>query len=283
MPDLDHLGRAWRVTPGEYLKRRPATHRIPKPSSRYLTMRDGCRLAIDVYLPEVVAPGASQALAAPGAPQALVAPGAPQEQRPGAQSSAAFPTICILTPYYRRFATSGPGADPCPNALIYREMFVPRGYALVVVDVRGCGASFGTRDSFRSPRERDDYRELAEWISAQPWCNGSIGATGISYLGAAACFLASTGHPAVKAIAPLFAVSDTYSDHLFPGGLLSRIWMTAYDELMRALDLDLRDELGPYPYFNAPNFAGPQPVDDDADGSLLRAAIEEHHGSFKLR
>ena len=36
-------------------------------------------------------------------------------------------------------------------------MFVPRGYALVVVDVRGTGASFGTRDSFRSPRERDDY------------------------------------------------------------------------------------------------------------------------------
>jgi predicted acyl esterase len=30
-------------------------------------------------------------------------------------------------------------------------MFVPRGYVLVVVDVRGSGASFGTRDSFRSP------------------------------------------------------------------------------------------------------------------------------------
>ena len=32
------------------------------------------------------------------------------------------------------------------------EAFVPRGYAVVVVDVRGTGASFGTRDSFRSPR-----------------------------------------------------------------------------------------------------------------------------------
>ena len=52
---------------------------------------------------------------------------------------------------------------------------------------------------------------------------------------------------------------------------------------MRALDLDQRDLLAPYPYFNDPRFAGPQPVDEDADGSLLKAAIEEHHDSFRLR
>lgn len=272
MPDLDHLGGAWRVTPSEYLKRRPATHSIPQPASRYLTMRDGCRLAIDVYLPELDPRLRGDDTSVERGDD--VAP---------AQAGAQFPTLCILTPYYRRFATTGPGADPCPNAMIYRDMFVPRGYALVVVDVRGCGASFGTRDSFRSPRERDDYRELAEWIAAQPWCNGSIGATGISYLGAASCFLASTGHPAVKAIAPLFAVSDTYSDHLFPGGIKCTTVTENYDALVQALDLDLRDQLTPYPYFNAPNFAGPQPVDEDTDGSLLRAAIAEHHGSFKLR
>ena len=55
-------------------------------------------------------------------------------------------------------------------------------------------ASFGTRDSFRSPREREDSREIADWIVAQSWSNGVIGATGISYVGAAADFLASTGH-----------------------------------------------------------------------------------------
>jgi putative CocE/NonD family hydrolase len=238
MPDLDHLGGAWRVTPTEYLERRPATYAVPQPKSRYLTMRDGCRLAIDVYLPE---------------------------SKQATDGDARFPTICVLTPYYRRFKLSAPGADPSPNAAKYRDFFVPRGYALVVVDVRGCGASFGTRDSFRSPREREDYREIADWIVAQPWCNGSIGATGISYLGAASCFLASTGHPAVKAVAPLFAVSDTYSD------------------LVHALDLDQRDRLGPYPYFNDPRFAGPQPVDEDLDGSLVRAAIEAHRDSFHLR
>jgi hypothetical protein len=38
----------------------------------------------------------------------------------------------------------------CPGIARWCDLFVPRGYALVAVDVRGTGASFGTRDSFRS-------------------------------------------------------------------------------------------------------------------------------------
>ena len=221
-------------------------------------MRDGIRLAADVYLPQALTPGADV-------------------------SDARFPVIAILTPYYRRFKVTAAGVDPSPNAAKYRDFFVSRGYAMVVVDVRGCGASFGTRDSFRSPRERDDYRELADWIVGQAWSNGVIGSTGISYLGAAACFLASTGHSAVKAIAPLFAVSDTYADHVFPGGIMCTTVTANYDDLVRALDLDQRENLALYPYFNDARFAGPQPVDEDSDGAMVRAAIEEHRNSFRLR
>lgn len=255
MPDRDDLGRAWRVTPSEYLSRRPATLAVGAPASRYVQMRDGARLALDVYLPE----------------------GTPSGQ------ARRFPTIVVLTPYYRRFKVTAPGAEPSPNIAIYRDFFVPRGYALVTVDVRGCGASFGTRDCFRSPREREDHREIADWIVAQPWSSGVIGSTGISYLGAAACFLASTGHPAVKAVAPLFAVQDTYTDHVFPGGIKCTTVTENYDELVRALDLDLRDKLAPYPYFNDKRYAGPAPVDEDADARLLAAAIEEHKDSFRMR
>src|SRR5512134_361161 len=226
MSDRDDLGRAWRVAPSEYLARRPATHAVPAPRSCYVTMRDGCRLALDAYVPQ-------------------------------AKGIARFPAIVILTPYYRRFKLARPGADPSPNAAKYRDFFVPRGYALVVVDVRGTGASFGTRDSFRSPTERVDYREIAEWIVSQPWSDGVIGSTGISYLGAAALFLASTGHPGVKAVAPLFAVHDTYSDHVFPGGIMCTTITENYDDLVRALDLDQRENLAPYPYFNDHRFAGP--------------------------
>ena len=255
MTDKDKGSTAWKVAPADYVAAREKDFSVPTaPKSVYVTIRDGCRLAVDVYLP----------------------------QSAGGEGPEKFPTILIFTPYYRRFKLSAPGAEPTPNAAKYRDVFVPGGYAVVVIDVRGTGASFGTRDSMRSPNEREDSREIAEWCVRQPWCDGNLGATGISYLGAAACFLASTGHPAVKAIAPLFAVSDIYSEQLYPGGLLSKIWMTKYDELMIALDHDRRDLLAQFPYFSDPRFAGPQPVDGDAEGSLVRQAVAEHRENFKL-
>ena len=158
---------------------------------------------------------------------------------------------------------------------------MPRGYAVVVVDVRGTGASFGTRDSFRSPREREDSREIADWIVAQPWSDGRIGATGISYPGAASDFLASTGHAAVRAIAPLFAVWDTYADNYYPGGILLKELARSYDELMVAMDHDRRDLLKNFVYYANPDLAGPHPVDEDPDGTLLAQAIHEHLGNFR--
>jgi putative CocE/NonD family hydrolase len=259
MADAVRSGEGWRVSPADYAKTRPATFAVSPPRSLYVTMRDGCRLALDVYLP--------QSTASSDAPRSKL------------------PTLLILTPYYRRFKLK-PGApattEPSPNAGKWRDLFVPRGYAVVVCDVRGTGASFGTRDSFRSPAEREDYRQIAEWIVRQAWSDGSIGSTGISYVGAAADFLASTGHPAVKAVAPLFAVWDTYSDHYYPGGLLLNRLAETYDELMIALDQDRRDLLGKFAYFKDPNFDGPQPVDDDPEGGLARAAIAEHQSNFRM-
>ena len=254
MSDSDKGSGAWEVTPGDYLRSRERPFTVPQtPFSLYVGMRDGVRLALDVFLPQ------------------------------GAAATARFPTILILTPYYRRFKLNDATAEPSPNTAKYRDSFVPYGYALVVVDVRGTGASFGTRDALRSPREHADSREIADWIVCQPWSDGSIGSTGISYLGAAACFLASTGHTAVKAIAPLFAVSDIYDEQLYPGGMLSQIWTTAYDDLMVALDQDERALLARFAYFNDPRFDGPQPVDADADGALVREAVSGHRDNFKMR
>ena len=134
---------AWRVTPQAYLKDRKRPYGVSKkPFSQYVTMPDGCRLAVDVYLPQT--------------PEGVAAEGP-------------FPAITIFTPYYRRFALadSSKGDEVTPGSFRYRDNFVPAGYALVVIDVRGTGASFGTRDSFRSPREREDCRDIADWIQAQ--------------------------------------------------------------------------------------------------------------------
>ncbi|HEX3348112.1 MAG TPA: CocE/NonD family hydrolase, partial [Acetobacteraceae bacterium] len=252
MSDSDLAGNAWILPPSAYLGSRPPGHVITPPRSQYLAMRDGCRLALDVYLPE--------------------------------GAGGRVPCILILTPYYRRFALT-PGApsaiEAAPGAFRWRDLFVARGYALVVVDVRGTGASFGTRDSFRSPREREDYREIADWVVSQTWSDGRIGATGISYVGAACGFLASTGHPAVRAIAPLFAVWDTYADHYYPGGMLLNRLAENYDALMVAMDHDRRDLLQTFAYYAEPNLAGPAPVDGD-NGALRDEAVRQHLGNFRM-
>lgn len=257
MPDRDDLGSAWKVPPSRYLAGRPAEYRVGEPFSLYVASTDGCRLAVDVHLPDGDANDGS---------------------------GRRWPTVLILTPYVRRFALAKGANDveASPNSWRYREMFVARGYAVVVVDARGTGASFGSRDSFRSPREREDYRVIADWVVAQPWSDGAIGATGISYLGAACDFLASTGHPAVKAIAPLFGTWDTWIDHYYPGGLLIKALTRTYDELMVALDHDRADLRKNFPYFSNPALLGPAPVDDDRDGALMRQAVKQHLANFRM-
>ena len=110
---------AWITDPQTYLDRRVATHTAPSaPVSHYLTMRDGVRLAVDIHLPD------------------------------GERPAEGFPAVLIFTTYYRRFRLAGDapaGSEPSPNSAAYRETFVPRGYALVVVDVRGTGAYPGRR------------------------------------------------------------------------------------------------------------------------------------------
>ena len=259
MSDLPRNDGGWRVLPQDYLARRPPTYSsLRRPTSFYVAMRDGVRLAVDVYLPS---------------------------DSDGSALAERLPATVIFTPYYRRFALRSyapPSSEPSISAGRYRDFFVPRGYALVVVDVRGTGASFGVREGFRSPKERDDYREIVDWIVAQRWSSGAVCATGISYVGAAADFLASTGHPAVKAIAPLFSVWDTYSDHYYPGGMLLNHLAETYDELMVALDHGRGELLGQFAYYKDPHLSGPAPVDEDGDRVLLNAAITEHLGNFHM-
>ena len=245
----------WQVSPADYVASRQPDYSVVSPQSCYVAMRDGCRLAVDFYIPQA---------------------NSPEAVRPR------FPTIMLFTPYYRRFKLRpGGSGEVNPNTGKFRDFFVPRGYAVVVVDVRGTGASFGTRDSFRSPKEREDSREIVDWVVSQSWSDGVVGATGVSYLGAASDFLASTGHPAVRAIAPLFSVWDTYTDNYFPGGIQLKALTKVYDDLMIGLDHDRRDVLQQFSYFNNPDYEGPQPVDADTDGSLVREAVREHYGNFR--
>ena len=66
----------------------------------------------------------------------------------------------VLTPYYRRFKLTAPGVDPSPNAAKYRDFFVPRGYAMVVVDVRGRRFFDNLRESLADLEARHVTRRI---------------------------------------------------------------------------------------------------------------------------
>ena len=94
----------------------------------------------------------------------------------------------VLDPYFKDF----------------QPFFTSHGYALVLVDVRGTGASFGTWPYPWTEDSIEDAREIVDWIVAQPWSNGKVGGYGISYLGTTAELLTALEHPAVQGVIPMF-------------------------------------------------------------------------------
>jgi hypothetical protein len=182
----------------------------PRRSSHYLDMRDGVRIAADLFLPEGAA--------------------------------GRVPTIIRQTRYLRTLAPRPPFAFARPGRLfdLYdrtRRVFLAAGYAWLDVDVRGSGASTGTQPYPWSMPEIRDGAEIASWIVAQPWSSGKIGSLGISYDGTCADFLLFDAHPAVVAVAPLFSLFDAFTDVAFPGGVHLAWFTEEWAAFNRALDL----------------------------------------------
>jgi predicted acyl esterase len=98
------------------------------------------------------------------------------------------------------------------------EFWVPRGYAHVIVDVRGSNDSQGTYDLFGALEQQDLY-DIIEWVAEQPWCDGNVGMSGVSYMGRSQLFAAEQQPPHLKAIFPYDASCDFYRDACFHGGI----------------------------------------------------------------
>ena len=81
--------------------------------------------------------------------------------------------------------TGAPGPTPAGiknNQNYYiAQPWNARGYAYVFADLRGTGASFGTLNAELGRQLVADVGSLADWIAAQPWSNGRVGVTGVSY------------------------------------------------------------------------------------------------------
>jgi len=227
-------------------------------SSRYLTMRDGVRIAIDLYLPT------------------------------GLTGQERLPAILHQTRYYRSMELRWPwrlflGGKPLDHTTLYarrRRRFVTSGYAWVDVDVRGSGASYGTRLCEWSPDEVRDGAEIVDWIVSQPWSDGRVGALGISYDGSAAEFLLVNHHPAVKAIAPRFALFDSYTDIAFPGGIHATWFTENWARHNDSLDRNAPHEVAGW--WVKLVVTGVQPVQEDRDRLLRAGAIRAHRQNYDV-
>ncbi len=151
----------------------------------FITLSDGVRLAVRVWLPNDAA------------------------QNP-------VPAILEYLPYRRRDGTADRDALTHPY-------FAGHGYASVRVDMRGSGDSEGVMLGEYLKQEQDDALEIIDWIAAQPWCAGPVGMIGISWGGFNGLQIAARRPPALKAIVSICSTDDRYADdiHCMGGCLLN--------------------------------------------------------------
>jgi putative CocE/NonD family hydrolase len=159
-----------------------------------IPVSDGLELSANVWLP-------------------VPTPDAPDER---------FPAILEMIPYRKDDwrAASDQGRA---------EWLAARGFALCRLDVRGTGSSPGIALDEYTARETQDGYDAVEWLAAQPWCNGNVGMWGISYGGFTSIQVAMLRPPALKAIVPMMATDDRYTDDVhYIGGCVTVSELSQY-------------------------------------------------------
>jgi putative CocE/NonD family hydrolase len=128
-----------------------------------MPMRDGVRLATDIYRPK--------------------------------NAAGKVPTVWVRTPYNFNYWDV---RNRVPTDMTAALTAIKRGYAYVVQNERGHFFSEGNYDILGPPLT-DGY-DAVKWITSQPWSNGKLGATGCSSTAEYQMAVASTGHPGFAAM-----------------------------------------------------------------------------------
>ena len=176
-------------------------YRVKTDKDVFVAMRDGVKIAVDVYRPD---------------------------------ADVKVPALLGISPYskdvqalpifeYPTDRDLGNGGIEAGNT----EYFVSRGYAHVIAESRGTGISEGSYGVFSAAEQRDGY-DLVEWIAKQPWCNGSVGMLGMSYFGMIQWLVAAQRPPHLKAIFPLDAATDMYRHWGYHGGVLHLSFLSTW-------------------------------------------------------
>jgi putative CocE/NonD family hydrolase len=147
-----------------------------------------------------------------------------------------WPTIVCVTPYDKTERRYTEIAD----------FFVPRGYAVVLQDMRDRHRSQGTKEYFHSvtPHTGEDVYDSIEWIAAQPWSNGRTGMVGSSYAAIVQVRGALERPPHLTAIWPDVTPTNTYFNQTREGGAMQlHMFWALYIHAADAQEVQARPEL----------------------------------------
>lgn len=146
-----------------------------------------------------------------------------------------YPTVFIRTPYDRN--------NDAANA----DFYVKRGYAYVVQDCRGRTDSGGEWDPF--VHESEDGYDSIDWISHQPWSDGSVGMIGASYEGYVQWAAAVSFHPALKCIIPQVSPPmDAMHNLPYDGGIFFLYGDVWWAKIVRNKKSDMSTVLASLPH-----------------------------------
>ena len=185
----------------------PAIHGTGTLLDQPVTMSDGTILRADVYFP--TKPGTTTA------------------------ASGLYPVLLQQTPYGKGFIVY---ASAIANTNV--DYLVDRGFIVVIADVRGTGDSGGTFDLFDRVQSTDGVT-LAQWAAHLSQSNGEVGLFGESYMGVNQfqTVEAAGPHSPIRAMFPIIAGNDVYSDTVTQGGIPDAEFAATYVALLSGLNL----------------------------------------------
>ncbi|GAA0448153.1 Xaa-Pro dipeptidyl-peptidase [Streptomyces stramineus] len=162
--------------------------------------------------------------------------------REAAEQGRRVPVIMDASPYYSccgrgnesQKKTYDAQGKPVQFPLYYDNYFVPRGYAVVLVDLAGTNRSDGCVD-IGGHSDIQSARSVVDWLNGRArgyttrtggqattagWTTGAVGMIGKSYDGTVANGVAATGVEGLKTIVPIGAISSWYDYYFAKGAAL---------------------------------------------------------------
>jgi putative CocE/NonD family hydrolase len=190
---LSRLAAAFTLAGAARAEAQAGPYEVLLESNIRVTMRDGIRLATDVYRPA----------------------------RGGKPVSGRFPAILERTPYGRnvtsfRDITQANPKTPKTRAEV-AATYVRQGYVVVFQDCRGRYESEGQFVKYLS--EGADGFDTCHWLRTQPWSDGRIGTMGLSYAAHTQAALACLNPQGLKAmVLDCGGFANAYQDGIRQGG-----------------------------------------------------------------